>query len=131
MLSPFAPIRSSSALMKRLPLRRRAAELGALLVGAGLLLGAQAARAQGADIFKGADLALGQRLIAENRCTQCHISKVGGDGSAIYRPAGRINTAGLLRGMVEMCNTNMNLGLFPEEVTAVAAVLNRDHYRFK
>jgi hypothetical protein len=117
--------------MKRLPLRRRAAELGALLVGAGLLLGAQAARAQGADIFKGADLALGQRLIAENRCTQCHISKVGGDGSAIYRPAGRINTAGLLRGMVEMCNTNMNLGLFPEEVTAVAAVLNRDHYRFK
>jgi hypothetical protein len=131
MLSPFAPIRLSSALMKRLPLRRRAAELGALLVGAGLLLGAQAARAQGADIFKGADLALGQRLIAENRCTQCHISKVGGDGSAIYRPAGRINTAGLLRGMVEMCNTNMNLGLFPEEVTAVAAVLNRDHYRFK
>jgi len=25
----------------------------------------------------------------------------------------------------------MNLGLFPEDVTAVAAVLNRDHYKFK
>ena len=37
----------------------------------------------------------------------------------------------LLRGMVEQCNTELNLGLFPEEATAVAAVLNRDHYRFK
>ena len=89
------------------------------------------AQAQGADIFKGADLALGQKLIAEHKCVACHISKVGGDGSAMYKPAGRINNAGLLRGMVEMCNTNMNLGMFPEEVTAVAAVLNRDHYKFK
>jgi hypothetical protein len=49
----------------------------------------------------------------------------------MYRPLGKINTAGFLRGMVEQCNTELNLGLFPEEVTAVAAVLNRDHYRFK
>ncbi len=82
-------------------------------------------------LFHDADLKLGQKLIAENRCAECHIRKVGGDGSAIYRPQGRINTPGLLRGMVEQCNTELNLGLFPEEVTAVAAVLNRDHYRFK
>ena len=56
---------------------------------------------------------------------------MGGDGSSIYRPLGRINTPGFLRGMVEQCNTELNLGLFPEEVTAIAAVLNRDHYRFK
>jgi hypothetical protein len=84
-----------------------------------------------ADIFKEADIELGQKLIAEHKCVACHVSKVGGDGSAMYKPQGRINTAGLLRGMVEMCNTQMNLGLFPEEVTAVAAVLNRDHYKFK
>lgn len=89
------------------------------------------AQAQGADIFKGADLALGSRLIAENKCAQCHMGKVGGDGSAIYRPQGRINNAGLLRGMVDYCSTQLNLQLFPEEVTAVAAVLNRDHYKFK
>jgi hypothetical protein len=89
------------------------------------------AHAQGAEIFKDADLTLGQKLIADNKCVACHISKVGGDGSAMYKPAGRINNAGLLRGMVEMCNTTMNLGMFPEEVTAVAAVLNRDHYKFK
>jgi hypothetical protein len=89
------------------------------------------APAQGADIFKGADLALGARLMAENQCAQCHTRKLGGDGSAIYRPQGRIHNAGLLRGMVDNCSTQLNLQLFPEEVTAIAAVLNRDHYRFK
>ena len=89
------------------------------------------AQAQSAEIFKGADLSLGAKLIAENKCTQCHISKVGGDGSAIYRPKGRINNPGLLRGMVENCSTQLKLQLFPEEVTAIAAVLNRDYYGFK
>jgi hypothetical protein len=82
-------------------------------------------------IFQDADLALGAKLIAEHQCAQCHVRKVGGDGSAIYRPKGRINTPGFLRGMVEQCNSELNLGLFPEEVTAVAAVLNRDHYKFR
>ena len=82
-------------------------------------------------IFAGADLALGARLMVESRCAQCHARKVGGDGSAIYRPLERINTPGFLRGMVEQCNTELNLGFFPEEVNAVAAVLNRDHYKFK
>ena len=27
--------------------------------------------------------------------------------------------------------TELNLTLFPDEVTAISAVLNRDHYRFK
>jgi hypothetical protein len=101
--------------------------LSFLLLGAAWVLGAQA---QEPAIFQGADLRLGAQLLAEHKCAACHQQKVGGDGSAIYRPAGRIQSAGLLRGMVEHCNTELNLGLFPEEVTAVAAVLNRDHYRF-
>lgn len=92
---------------------------------------ATASPAQGLDIFKDADLALGSRLIQEHKCMECHAGKFGGDGSSIFRPSGRINTPGLLRGMVERCNTELNLGLFPEEVTAIAAVLQRDHYRFK
>ncbi|HAX21166.1 MAG TPA: hypothetical protein DCY64_12910 [Hydrogenophaga sp.] len=103
----------------------------ALLLGGLLAFFSQPANAQGADIFKGADLALGEKMIAEHKCVACHVSKVGGDGSAMYKPKGKINSAGLLRGMVEMCNTTMNLGMFPEEVSAVAAVLNRDHYKFK
>jgi uncharacterized membrane protein len=89
------------------------------------------AQAQDASIFKGADLKLGEQLIVQGKCSQCHAGKVGHDGSAIYKPQGKINTPGLLRGMVEQCNTMLNLGMFPEEVTAVAAVLNRDHYKFK
>ncbi|MEO7242807.1 MAG: hypothetical protein ABIW85_07815 [Variovorax sp.] len=82
------------------------------------------------QIFVGADLALGGRLIKEHRCTECHVGKVGGHGSQIYRPLERISTPGFLRGQVEQCNTELGLSLFPEEVTAVAAVLNRDHYHF-
>ena len=89
------------------------------------------ASAQTPEIFKGADLPLGEKLIQEHACSACHARKVGGDGSAIYRPQGRIGSPGALRGMVDMCNTELNLGLFPEEVTAVAAVLQRDHYRFR
>jgi hypothetical protein len=82
-------------------------------------------------LYKDADLALGEKLIRDNACAECHVRRVGGDGTAIYRPQGRINTPGLLRGMVEQCNLDLRLALFPEEATAIAAVLNRDHYRFK
>ena len=105
------------------------------LLAAGLalapLLAAMPAHAQPAlHQYPDADLALGEKLIRDNRCSACHAGKVGGDGSAIYRPKGRINSPGALRGMVDYCSTELNLGLFPEEVTAVAAVLQRDHYRF-
>lgn len=80
--------------------------------------------------YPDADLALGERLVRENQCSACHVRRVGGDGSAIYRPLGRINTPGLLRGMVDLCSVELKLSLFPEEVTAIAAVLQRDHYRF-
>jgi cytochrome c2 len=82
-------------------------------------------------IFKDADMKLGEKLIAENQCVACHVGKVGGNGSAIYKPQGRIHTAAFLRGMVEQCNTELNLAMFPDEVNSVAAVLNRDHYKFK
>jgi hypothetical protein len=90
--------------------------------------------AQAADqhpLFKDADIPLGEKLIAENKCNECHIRRVGGDGSSIYRPAGRINNASVLRGMVEYCNTELNLGFFPEDTSAVAAVLNLKYYKFK
>ncbi len=81
--------------------------------------------------YRGADLKLGAKLLAANQCAACHQKKVGGDGSAIYKPAGRINSPDKLITMVEQCSTQLNLSLFPEEITAVAAVLNRDHYHFR
>ena len=100
----------------------------AVVLGAAMATGL--ARAQGAGPFHDADLALGDRLIAEHRCAACHQRKVGGDGNAIYRPKGRIGNAVQLRTMVEYCNTDLGLSLFPDEVNAIAAALNRDHYRF-
>ena len=94
-------------------------------------LGLSAAAQAQSGPFGAADLALGEKLIRENGCAQCHARQVGGDGSAIYRPLGRINTPAALRSMVETCNTRLNLQLFPEEVNAMAAVLNRDHYKFR
>jgi hypothetical protein len=82
-------------------------------------------------LYQGADLKLGEELMAEHQCTACHQRKFGGDGSSIYRPAGKVNSLGALRGMVESCNQQLDFRLFPEEVTSISAVLNRDHYRFK
>ena len=99
---------------------------------AALVMGASGAlMAQTPALFKDADLPLGQKLIAQHKCSECHARKWADNGNAIYRPLGRINTPSALRTMVEYCNTQMGLNLFPEEVDAVAAVLNRDHYRFK
>lgn len=96
-----------------------------------LLACASLANAQQHALFKDADAKMGEKLIAENQCNECHTRRVGGDGSSIYNPKGRINTAGALRGMVEYCNTELNLGFFPEDTTAVAAALNKRHYKFK
>lgn len=101
-------------------------------LGASLVVAAAAALAAEPvpEIFRDADLAMGRQLLAEHRCAECHVRRVGGDGTAIYRPQGRINSPGALRSMVEMCNTELKLQMFPEEVTAIAAVLEREHYRF-
>lgn len=102
--------------------------------GLGLVLAAGLcgpALAAGPAEFRGADLKLGEQLILQHRCQECHVRRVGGDGRAVYQPAGRINRPAALLAMVERCNTELNLQMFPDDVAAVAAVLQRDHYRFK
>lgn len=118
------------------PLPSPARALASTLIAATLALGLapRAALAQSQppmpELFRGADLAVGEKLIQANACAACHQRKVGGDGSAIYRPQGRINSPTALLGMVDRCNNELSMGLFPEEVMAMAAVLQRDHYRF-
>ncbi len=113
------------------PAARAAWTAPIFLIAGAALLSAQVAAQTAALLYKEADLPLGEKLLREHRCAECHSRKVGGDGAAIYRPQGRINTPGALRGMVETCNLELNLALFPDEVTSISAVLNRDHYRFK
>lgn len=127
-------VRVAPALAHPAPSRRaggRAPALALVLAALGLGSGSHdSSAAEGPALFRDADLKLGEKLIAEHQCAACHIRRVGGDGSAIYRPAGRIGNPAALQAMVEMCNTELKLQLFPEEVNAIAAVLQRDHYRF-
>ncbi len=54
--------------------RRSAVAMGWLMAAAFGTL----AHANGPAIFKDADLKLGEQLIAQNKCAQCHVGKVGG-----------------------------------------------------
>ena len=74
----------------------------------------------------------GKKLLVEAKCEACHASKLGGDGSAMYSRADRRVTgkSGLLA-QVSRCNTDLNLGLFPEDEAAISAYLNATHYKFK
>lgn len=104
--------------------------LPAAAIATALTIAAFGAFAQNTATFAGADLALGARLIAQHKCDGCHANSVGGDGSDMYNPKGRTNTATRLKAMVEACDARLSLKLFPEELDAIAAVLNRDHYKF-
>ena len=70
-------------------------------------------------------------LIAEAKCAACHIAKVGGDGSAIYlRKERRVTIKSKLLPQVARCNSELSLGLFPDDEAAIAAYLNATHYKF-
>ncbi len=77
-------------------------------------------------------LETGKKLVTEAKCEACHISKVGGDGSAMYsRKDRRVTARSKLLPQVERCNSQLKLGLFPDDETAIAAYLNATHYKFK
>jgi mono/diheme cytochrome c family protein len=62
--------------------------------------------------------------LVEKNCTSCH-------GSEMYTRADRkIDSLSALETQVEACNTNLNTGMFPEEVNAVATLLNAQYYKF-
>lgn len=79
-----------------------------------------------------ATIITGKKLVADLKCDACHASKVGGDGSQIYlRKDKRVTALSKLQPQVARCNTDLNLGLFPEDEAAIAAYLNANFYKFK
>ena len=79
-----------------------------------------------------ATIITGKKLVADSKCEACHASKVGGDGSQIYlRKDKRVTALSKLQPQVARCNTDLNLGLFPEDEAAIAAYLNANFYKFK
>ena len=74
----------------------------------------------------------GKRLVAEAKCEACHVSKLGGDGSAMYsRPDRRVTSKSGLLAQVARCNNELSLGLFPDDEAAIAAYLNAAHYKLQ
>ena len=74
----------------------------------------------------------GRKLIAEAKCEACHATKLGGDGSAMYSRADRrVISKSALLAQVSRCNTELSLGLFPDDEVAIAAYLNASYYKFK
>ena len=97
-----------------------------------LVSGAKATEAE--DVFSGAKLDVGRRLIAENACNgSCHQSYTDdNDPISLYtRQNRKVRSAKALVAQVERCVNRLNASIFPEEANDIAAVLNHDYYKFK
>jgi hypothetical protein len=71
--------------------------------------------------------------IDQNKCYACHAKKTGfGNGDMIYtRSDSKVKSLAKLKTMVERCNTELRLDLFPEDEADVIAYLNKQFYKFK
>jgi hypothetical protein len=77
------------------------------------------------------DAAQGRKLVAEKKCEICHNNKTLGDAKAVYlRKDRKVTTLAKLKAQVALCNSELNLGLFPEDEEHIVAFLDQTYYRF-
>ncbi|CAZ86806.1 putative Cytochrome c [Thiomonas arsenitoxydans] len=112
-------------------MRRALATCGLLAV-----LGAAWPLAQAAEAvppqFVGANVAQGQKYYDNLKCAACHAQRMMGSSSAMYTRADRkVHNPQQLMAFTQMCVTQLNHDLFPEEVKDIAAYLNQTYYKFK
>ena len=78
-----------------------------------------------------ADVAQGKKLVEEKQCATCHHNKTLGDAKAVYlRKDRRVTSMEKLKAQVAVCNSQLNLGLFPDDEEHIVAYLNEQYYRF-
>jgi hypothetical protein len=81
--------------------------------------------------FAAGDATEGRKLVAEKNCEGCHASKTLGDAKAVYlRKDRKVTSADKLKAQVALCNSELNLQLFPDEEEHVVAFLDRTYYHF-
>lgn len=79
----------------------------------------------------GSDPAEGRKLVAEKGCENCHSSKTMGDAKAVYlRKDRKVTSLEKLKAQVALCNSELNLQMFPDEEEHVVAFLNGEYYYF-
>lgn len=77
------------------------------------------------------DPAEGAKLVAEKRCENCHHNKTMGDAKAVYlRKDRKVTSLEKLKAQVAACNSELNLGLFPDDEDHIVAHLDKTYYRF-
>ena len=73
----------------------------------------------------------GKLLVEEKKCETCHHNKTLGDAKAIYlRKDRRVTSLEKLKAQVALCNSELNLQLFPDEEEHVVAHLDKTYYKF-
>jgi hypothetical protein len=78
-----------------------------------------------------ADISAGERLVQEKGCETCHANKTMGDAKAVYlRRDRKVTTPEKLKAQVAACNSELGLGLFPDEEEQVVEYLDATYYRF-
>jgi hypothetical protein len=78
-----------------------------------------------------ANIAEGAKLVEEKKCETCHHNKTMGDAKAVYlRKDRRVTSMEKLKAQVAVCNSELNLGLFPDDEEHIVAYLNDRYYRF-
>ncbi len=79
-----------------------------------------------------ADAEEGRKYVQEKKCEECHARKApGGEAKNMYlRKERRVQSLPRLKGMVSMCNTELNLQLFPDDEEHVVEYLDREYYHF-
>ena len=83
------------------------------------------------DAFPFGDPKLGKKVV-EEKCSGCHVARIGGDGSGMFTRAERkVSSKQSLLAWVQRCNINVRTGLNGEEEESVAAYLNQAYYKFK
>jgi len=80
----------------------------------------------------GGDPAEGKKLVAEHHCETCHHNKTYGDAKAVYlRKDRHVTSMEKLKAQVALCNSELNLKLFPDDEEHIVAYLNETYYKFK
>lgn len=89
------------------------------------------ATAQATPFAKG-DAGAGKKTFDQHKCNSCHVSILGGDGSAMFARADRkVKTPASLATQITRCSTNLGLMLFEDDEENIGAYLNKNYYKFK
>ena len=78
-----------------------------------------------------ADAGKGRAMVEEKKCEACHHNKTMGDAKAVYlRKDRKVTTLEKLTAQVAVCNSQLNLQLFPDDEEHIVAYLNQTYYKF-